>query len=366
MRYRCYILFIFISLPLLISAQNDIPRPVFIGFKAHLAGKIFAHRDTLEELASGMPRGIQFDISRFNISEKSWRTCNCYARTGFSLAIFDYSNRDKLGQSYNLIFFLEPQFNINSKFTFSYRAGMGLTYLNRPFHPIQNPENLFYSSPISYMLLISLNGNYNLNDQWKLNAAIFYNHISNGGMRQPNLGMNFPSLSLGIDYVLNPSKSPLKKHQKEKRVSQEDFIYMKVSNSIKTVEANNNVNADVQKPVIGLEMGYLKPISTLNGFSAGFELIYDYSWKERNEQWNADFDYRTFNLLAGHNFLLGNFIFSQQLGYYLYKDYPNTDSRFYQRYGLYYKIGKYLNAGFSLKAHLEVAEIMDVRIGFQF
>lgn len=347
-------------------SQEQARRPVFLGIKAHPTGFIIPHRDTLKDIASSTPRGLQLEVSRFNYSEKSWQSCNCYARTGFSFLFFDYGNNAQLGQSYNLSFFIEPYLNVNNKLTFSYRAAMALTYLNRVYDAVDNSENLFYSSPISYMLLVSLNANYEVHKNWRLNTSLNYNHISNGGMKQPNLGMNFPTLSVGVDYVLNPMEKSLPKYEKKETHSKRGLIYARFSGSIKTIESNDTVLGTVQKPVIGLEAGYLKPISKLNGLSAGIEIMSDGSWRELNSRWGADFDHRTFNVMIGHHFLLGKFNFGQQLGIYAYKNYPNTSSPFYQRYSLFYQMGKYLNLGFSLKAHVEVAEIMDVRIGMVF
>lgn len=341
-------------------------RPIYIGLKSHFTGLIIPHRDTLKEIASSTPRGIQVEISRFNISEKSWQSCNCYARTGFSFAIFDYGNQNKLGQSYNLKFFLEPLININSKILLSYRAGMAISYLNRTYNEQTNPENLFYSSPISYMLLLSLNLNYKINDEFNLNTGVFYNHISNGGMRQPNLGMNFPTLSLGVDYIINPQKEKLVKYRKTDSLSKNNFFYFRIPFSIKTVDAMDTTFEEAQKAVSGIELGYQHQFTKLNAVILGMEVLYDGSWKERNERWNSNFDHRTINLLLGHSFVLGRFNFIQQLGFYAYKDFPNTNSRFYQRYALYYNLLDYLHLGFSLKSHLEVAEIMDVRIGVNF
>jgi hypothetical protein len=243
---------------------------------------------------------------------------------------------------------------------------MALTYLNRVYDCKENPSNLFYSSPLSYMLMVSLNANYEVHKNWRINSSLNYNHISNGGMKQPNLGMNFPTLSVGLDYVLHPMEKPFPKYEKKDSQSRKGLVYARLSGSIKTIESNDTAVGTVQKPVIGLEAGYLKPISKLNGLSAGIEIIYDGSWRELNSRWGADFDHRTFNVMIGHHFLLGKFNFGQQLGIYAYKNYPNTSSLFYQRYSLFYQFGKYLSLGFSLKSHIEVAEIMDVRVGITF
>jgi hypothetical protein len=66
-------------------------------------------------------------------------------------------------------------------------------------------------------------------------------------------------------------------------------------------------------------------------------------------------------LVDGHEFLLGKFIFSQQIGYYLYKPAP-YDRDWFHRWGIMAKVNKHWWAGFNLKAHLQVADFIDVRV----
>jgi hypothetical protein len=66
------------------------------------------------------------------------------------------------------------------------------------------------------------------------------------------------------------------------------------------------------------------------------------------------------SLLAGHEFIWGKFIFSQQLGFYIYEKTPYYNAWFH-RWGLYRKISKNFMAGVNLKAHLNVANFFDVR-----
>jgi hypothetical protein len=66
-------------------------------------------------------------------------------------------------------------------------------------------------------------------------------------------------------------------------------------------------------------------------------------------------------LLAGHEFLLGKFIFSQQLGVYVF----NPTSRFnqiYHRWGIHYLSKNNWGVGARLLAHRHIADFVDLRI----
>ena len=66
-------------------------------------------------------------------------------------------------------------------------------------------------------------------------------------------------------------------------------------------------------------------------------------------------------IMAGHEFILGRFLFSQQLGIYVFDQTPYFD-RLYHRWGVQYNISKNFGVGFKLKAHRQVAEFIDLRV----
>lgn len=358
----CILLFLIIEN----SFAQELKKPLYIGIKGHVYGTIIPHRDTLNDIASSTPRGVQLELSSFNISEDAWLQCNCFAKTGVQLAYYNFGNPRELGHSLNAIIFLEPIINPRGRLNFSFRAGFGLTYLNRVFDKEENPRNLFYSSHLSNIMLIALQANYQINKKWSANLGAQYNHISNGGIRQPNLGMNYPMVNLGVDYIINaPDEIP--DYKKKGFEDKKDNWYFRFSYSIKTIPSEDSLDSEPQRPVYGIEFGYLKRLSRLSAISLGTEILYDHSWRYRINSFGPnDFDYRTINFLIGHNFMMGKFIFNQQMGIYAYKNFPNGEGLFYQRFGLFYTIGNYLNLGFTMKSHLEVAEIMDVRLGVLF
>ena len=85
------------------------------------------------------------------------------------------------------------------------RTTAGLAYLTRVYNAGTNPRNTFFGSPINGLLALSVSVHYRFTNRLYLSATAAYNHISNGGTRQPNRGMNFPTAGLGITYVVDPT-----------------------------------------------------------------------------------------------------------------------------------------------------------------
>jgi len=322
--------------------------PSYYGVKSHY-GFIIAHSPELKPISQTNPYGIQLEYSWLKTSDKAWKTCFCYGRSGFSFAYFNY-----------LIYFVEPYFTYKGPLKFSLRGSVGLTYLNKTFNEQTNPENLLFSTNLSFYIALSLHLNYHISDTYAINLSGNYNHISNGGQKQPNKGMNFPTFSIGVDKIINNTE--LKKKPKSLKSYTTSFRYYSgtfasLRSSDREAEATNHL-------LIGIVGGLLKPISGINGLNAGVELWYDYSDREIAKQREINDNAFSSAITAGHHFSIGNFYFLQQFGFYLTRPKNIQKNWLYQRYSFWYSIGrsKRWTIGASLIAYGKVADHMDGRL----
>lgn len=207
--------------------------------------------------------------------------------------------------------------------------------------------------------MIQFSTRYQLAPQWSLRFSTSYQHISNGGKRQPNKGMNFPLIGLGVDYTTKyQSLRPRAKNSKPDRTA---HYYAELSYNTRSL-GQMNVASDQREIVLGLHAGAYKPIAHMHALGVGLELSHDGLLKELARQDPDSYDHRVLSGLVTHHLLFGRFDFSQAIGFYIHKEYPDPNSVF-QRYAMYYQMFEKLRIGFSLKAHLHVAEQMDVRVG---
>jgi len=366
-----FIIFLFysVTVQLKIIRANPVTNPsktkppLYIGAKIHY-GFIIPHSEELKSISESNIWGFQVDFSKLNISPKAWSNCNCYSRVGISFNFYDYRNPDVLGHSYNLSFFFEPYFNFKSRSRLSLRVGIGLSYLDKVYDAVSNPDNLFFSSKLSGILLFNFSYNYLIKDQFQLNFSLNYNHISNAGSKTPNKGMNFPTVSIGLDYILRPTK--LASQEKTLGLGDKKLLgYTRIFWSIRSVDADS-LHDRKDNLMIGLEGGIIKGLSNINGLLGGIEFSYDGSFREMSNRIEENHAPFILSLHLGHAFVIGRITFTQQMAFYAYKPFPSTSKSFFQRYGIYYRIGEMISVGFSLKAHGHVAEHMDVRLGIEF
>lgn len=351
------------AIPLSVHAQStDTLSHVYsIGIKAH-AGFIIPHSSEIINVSGSRPVGFQLDAGRINRSAKAWNKCNCYSQVGLSFAYFNYQNPDILGASYNLIAYMEPLLTYKPRLNARFRAGAGLTYLTDVYNAQSNPTNLFFSSSLSGFLMVGFSASYKLSPNISTNLGLHYNHISNGGLQQPNKGMNFPSLNLGLEYVLNPVE--IKRQPYKASVDKRIHPFAGAFGNLRTVPSSD-AGPTVNLWQLGVYGGLLRKFTTTNAWLISSEFSHDASVQELGMRSGLEISPWLFSLLAGHQFCFGRFGFSQQLGHYTYRDYDfRTD--FFQRYAITYLVGQAVSVGVSLKAHAQEAEQMDVRAAYVF
>ncbi len=341
------------------TITQKIPNKIFsIGTQTHY-GSIFAHSQSVENTAGSNPFAFQADAIWQKISQKTWENCNCYPKTGFSLNYTHYDNA-VLGQSLKIGYFLEPNFNIGRYFQLGLRGTMGIAYLTNPYNETKNPNNQSYSLPISAYLAVGGGFNVKISQYWAVGLQAHYQHISNGGMKEPNKGINWVTTSLNVIYTPNPVQIPKRERKPfEKNQPIQTEIHVFGSNR------PARVGDKERQFMLGISGQFYKQVSKLSALGIGLEAYYDGAMDKRMQYEGVEGSAWRVGMMAGHQFLLGKFRFSQQFGVYLYQNNPYF-SNFYHRWGVMYFPKQKIGFGFMLKAHQQVANFLDLRIAYKW
>lgn len=358
------LLFFVLSLNTTVTRADSLKyiRPSLSGGVQAFTGFIIPHTESVRSISNSNPNGLEFNIAWHYSDDKSRSYCNCFPRLGIALMYINFDNPSVLGNGFTLSPYVEPFIPLRHNLHISIRFSTGVAYLNRVYHPFTNPDNLFYSTNFSYLLSLSPAIVYQLSQKWYLRFSANYNHISNGGNKQPNKGINFPTASIGIDYIFEPVDFTKRVVFNPDDISDKHSFRIIFSGTGKTPSHETN-NRSV---VIGLNTTYGRTINRLSTLTAGAEFVNDGALKaELHHRDPSPPDHQRAALLAGHELMIGKFSFSQQLGIYFYSPAKPRDP-VYQRWGLDYHISRKVFAGINLKAHRHVADFMDFRIGLKY
>ena len=336
-------------------------KPFIVALRTHY-GFIIPHSESIRSISDSRPWGVELEGSWLLTGDKAWDYCFCHPRMGAAVSYVNFDNRDILGSATSLVYFIEPFLSYNRKFNFSFRTGMGISYLDNTHDAAKNPQNLFYSSPISFLLQLNVALNYRLNSRTFVRLAAYYNHISNGGMREPNKGINYPTLSLGADHALRPVELKARPRIRNSMFSERKTHY---EAALLFTAKPTGPNAPRRYPIYGLAAQITRRVGRLSALNAGLEAVVSNVQQQKLRQEQLPGNPFSISVLAGHDLIIGRFEFSTQLGAYLYAGHFNRDP-VYQRYGLRFRFNDRFFAGINLKSHREVADFMDVRVGVRF
>lgn len=343
------------------TGEDSLRSAVVLGLRGHY-GFIIPHSASIRSISYSKPWALEADIAWQLTRMRAWQQCNCYPRLGITTTYVNFDNPAVLGSGFTSLAYAEPFFSVHRRLNLSFRMGGGLVYLNQVYDPVSNPDNLFYSTPFSFILQASMSVNVPLNEKTAIRLSGNYNHISNGGTKLPNKGINFPTLSLGLDYTVRPAQFPVRT---KTRWRSEETKLNRLSIALLGTAKTINEQEPQRYLTVGLMTSASRQIGRISALALGAEWIADGTLREEIQRQGLNRDHNRVALLAGHELLVGRFNFSQHLGVYIYAPQKAMDP-VYQRYGLSYRFTDHLFLGINLKAHRQVADLMDVRLGYIF
>ena len=359
----CFLLF----LPGQLAAQDStnwrIKYPRIDQYMAgYHTGFIFAHSEEVQNTSGATPRGIELVWARQRNDPAVWNLCGCSPIQGLQFSFYDYDT-PILGQSWGLAYLLEPTYRLSKKSSFAFRSAAGLAYLNRPYDVQSNPTNQSYSIAVNAYLALGIGYWYQLSDHWRAGFHIQYQHISNGGLRLPNKGINWPTAGLSISY--QPRPRPQQKFERTAFQKTEGIRWDATLFSVAKRVAGRADGSSDRYLVAGAGFQGARQVGRMNNLTLGTEISWDDALGRRLRESGSSLDPWRATVLVGHEFIFGRFLFSQRLGVYLYQA-GNFFDPVLHRWGLAYRISNHWSAGVNLQAHRQVADYTDFRVSFSF
>lgn len=124
-----------------------------------------------------------------------------------------YQQGNCLSNIYNIYgFFDRPIVNFYN-FTFSYTLGLGLGYSRELYHPVNNPYNMIFGSPVTSHVSVGFDLFYTLRRGSAIGFGFYYNHNSNGSTQLPNCGYN--GLDFALSYKFDTRRKPAQPQSEE-------------------------------------------------------------------------------------------------------------------------------------------------------
>jgi len=132
--------------------------------------------------------------------KKAWHHLYNHPKVGLKAMTFRLGNPDIFGNAYALIPSITWDIRKRKNFRLQWTMGGSLSYIDKAFDRVDNPENIVMGAHLNYLFQIGIQGVWRTHKPVQLLAGIDLSHFSNGHTSHPNIGINIPALSVGIAY----------------------------------------------------------------------------------------------------------------------------------------------------------------------
>jgi hypothetical protein len=346
--------FLFLSVNCL--GQSSCLRDYTLNFKYHY-GFVMNHSVNMAHLANQRFSAFELELNKQTTVKQPFAQLYNFPRIGISAQYFILDPHKPLGNMLGIYPHVSFMIMRHKKHELNFRVGWGLGYIERRFDLNDNYKNNLISSRINYTFSGRLNYTFKAG-KYNINTGIGLLHFSNGGMKVPNLGINVPTLHLGLG--LNA-----KENQEFKKDSLPPFkrswnFYLSTSGGIKRIYP-------VEGPAYFLSSTSLYVGRTLNRKSTinlGTDILYDPSGKHafKGDESGIKFINLKWSITAGHELSFSRLTLLTQIAYYVY-DPMKLSKPVYQRYGLKYYINKNYFIGTAMRAHFGTADVVEWSFG---
>lgn len=371
-----------------VSSQS-IFKPGYTEFDFQI-GKVIENHPVFPEVnAPSVIAGIRVG-NKLN-GTKNWHDNYRYPDVGVNFIFGSLGNKDVLG---NIAAFLpEISFRqkLSEKWSISETAGLGISYFNKPYEQVSNPENSIIGSHITFCASAAVNFEYRLKKNISLISRACIYHSSNAHTALPNVGLNVPLIGIGIRYL--PRDEPaIVKRDSAFKFDKKIHFNARLGLGINEQGSSTAPTNGPKYPIYITSLFITKNITPVNKLQAGIEGwyntgVYDYITSQDFYAENQKINSMALVFFVGHEFLFGHFSLVAQGGIYIhnpfYKEKLKRGSNespmaklktiFPARLGYQYylfdatvKHRHNLFIGVYIKTNLGQADFLDTGIGYTF
>jgi hypothetical protein len=329
-------------------------------------GWVWKHRKSITGLPDAYPNGIELNIGWQTTGKKPWHQLHNYPRWGFKILYLNLDNPTQLGHLLHLAAYMDFYALKRPRHELYCKIGTGIGFYNKYYHITENPNNTLISLPMSMSVMFSFNYRFIATERWSFILGFNFNHGSNGSLRQPNLGINIPSVQFGTHYVLQPQRMTYTKQElPEYKKKFGWWTNLSVSTKQSASEPLNDVNYMAYTLSSYVTKRFTRKSIALVGMDGCWDESIKYT-ERTNPDYIADkYPIYRFAATLGYEFVLTEKTHVlMQNAFYLYDPYQ-LDVPVYQRYGFKFLPFKHAYAAYYLKTHLGKADFWEFALGFR-
>lgn len=325
-------------------------------------GFLLPHRQNMLHLPQGPAHAAEIRLIKKTNHSKAWHTLYNNPDVGITIRGFDLANRNLLGYGLALGGFFSSPVVSTKRFQWSLEMGAGLGYTTKKFDFDDNYKNIAIGSDINAYILLGQKFSYALSKRLVVSTALGFNHLSNAAFALPNLGLNYPMISLGMQTVVSPSDDNLALKLDTFKLKG----YWDISTSVGVKETYDPRKTKFATYNISFQRVFA--MSRKSSLSSGFDVFYNsalYALRTARGETISTLQNLQSGVRVGYQMHIDELIVSLHLGVYVLDSYKG-DGFMYHRAGMRYYLTKHWGVNLSLKTHFFKADYFELGAAYRF
>ncbi|WP_176955953.1 acyloxyacyl hydrolase [Catalinimonas alkaloidigena] len=351
------------SLSGVLLAQSGAEKACFAYDAQAYYGAIFRYQRHTQQVLFTHPYSLEVTVNRLPTGRHDWERMYGGPTVGVTLSYTHFGTAHELGRAVGAT----TQFRVPlRRFRHGWLEadpGLGVVYGNRPYDRETNPYQKAYSTHFSVLLRGNLNYYHTLADRWALVASLAFRHFSNGAMRNPNNGMNYPLVGVGVRYQPHGALVPIRPEPPTTPVEKTWHLHLAGAIAWKQVTFGTP-----RKAVYQGNLMLMHRLGRYASLTLGTDLIHDPTFDrdyaarlqeiKNTDPWKA-------GVTVGGEMHIGTLGVLAQMGLMAY-DPHLFNGRLYQRFGLRYQLTRRWFVQTTVRAYSRKAECLEWGGGIRF
>lgn len=345
---------------------SQFKKPTFISISPK-GGFIFGHRPNMSHLIQKNSYSFELAIwqQETGNNDTTFRLKN--PMRGLALEFRNFGYDEVLGKAFSITeYMVFPMHHGKNNLCLDLTMGTGIGFLTKRYDKYENPLNNAIGSVINARVNVKLSLT-KYTKKMHFGAGIEIAHFSNGAVKNPNLGINAPSISFLVGYNFNEHLVLKSEDRKERKkgieLADPHRLLVELIGSAKEIGAIPFYPK--LYPVVATRISYGYSKRGLWGVDGGMDVIYNESiFHKYNDTTFVRNDILQVGLYVGGfaHFYKSQIVFG--LGYNV-RDKIDPEGRVYNRIGLRYWFHKKWFGLFTIRANYGKADYFEFGIGYQ-
>lgn len=358
MRFFYFSVFLLFNLQLM--AQFN--RPFNVGVRSQY-GFILNHSETMEYITAQHFPAYEIYFEKETFGKKDWQKAYKFPKWGF--AFYTANFNQYIGKGYNFHPYISFPIIDNTLFELDFRVGSGIGYITKPFEPLNNYKNVAIGTHLNATFSFLLDASFKINSHLKIHSNIVFTHFSNTSFAKPNLGINIPTIGLGLSYHFGEEMKIDTTALSSFNKNTNKWSY-KISASIGINETYTVID---KKYIAGIaSLSAEKQLNRKSRFGIEANVFQNpalaAALKELGHDIKKDIEVIQLGLGPTYTLTIDDFGIFIQAGFYL-KSKFKEEGNMYHRVGGIYNFNNKFSAHLILKTHFATAEYLEFGLGYK-